>query len=44
MDFFGPFVKIGDNLVNCEIDAEFATVLMDFNFHPVASVIALHNL
>jgi hypothetical protein len=41
VDFPGPFVEIGDRFVDGELDTEFATVLMDFGFHLVESIVAL---
>ena len=44
MDFLGPLVKIGDSIVNSELNTKFVTVLVDFGFHLVARVIALQLL
>ena len=43
VDFYGSTVEIRDHPVNGELDTEFATVLMDFDFHLVVveRVIAL---
>ena len=41
MDFLGPLVEIRDGLVDSELNAKYATVLLDFCFHLVARVIAL---
>jgi hypothetical protein len=30
IDFLGPFFKVGDQFVDCEVNAKFSTILVDF--------------
>ena len=41
MDFHCPLVKVGDGLVDGELDAKLSTVLVDFPFDFVAWIVAL---
>ncbi len=41
MDLFGSLVEVGNGLIDRELDAELATVQMDFGFHLIASVVTL---
>ncbi len=41
MDRLGPLVEVGDGLINRKLNTELATVLMDFGFYLVASVVTL---
>ena len=39
VDLLGPLVKVGDGLIDRELNTKLATVLMDFGFYLVASVL-----
>ena len=41
MDFLGSLVEVGDGLIDCKLNTELATVLMDFGFYLVVSVVTL---
>ncbi len=41
VNFLGPFIEVGECLVNGKFNTQFATVLMDFGLHFIARVIAL---
>ena len=41
MDFLGPLVEVGDGLIACELNAELATVLVDFGLYLVVSIVTL---
>ena len=41
MDFLGLFVEVGDGLMDRELNAKLATVLVDFGLYLVASVVTL---
>ena len=41
MDLLAPRVEVGDGLIDHELNIELATVLVDFGFYLVASVVTL---
>ena len=41
MDFLGSLVEVGNGLINRELNTKLATVLMDFGFYLIASVVTL---
>ena len=41
MNFLGPFIEVGECIVNGKFNTQYATVLMDFGLHFIARVIAL---
>ena len=41
VNLLGSLVEVGNGLIDRELNAELATVLMDFGFHLIASVFTL---
>ncbi len=41
MDLLGSLVEVGDGLIDCKLNTELATVLMDFSFYLVVSAFTL---
>ena len=41
MDLLGSLVEVGNGLIDRELNAELAAILMDFSFHLIASVVTL---
>ena len=44
MNLLGSLVEVGNGLIDRELNAELATVLMDFGFYLIASVVTLQFL
>ena len=42
MNLLGSLVEVRSGLIDRELNAELAAVLMDFGFHLIASVVTLH--
>ena len=41
VDLLSPLVEVGDSLIDRELNTELATVLMDFGFYLIVSVVTL---